>query len=431
MFSIAQDYLLDSYIWLYHIETMSKKPVLFSDIKELMTLKPVHDKKGRGPISEKDLGIELNQCLIVENKKIVWVGKKNKIPKNFFKAKEVVVGENLFPGFIECHTHSAFLGDRKNEFEMRNTGVPYQEIAEKGGGIFSTVRATRKGTEKSIATVIQKRLNTFLKQGVTTVEVKSGYGLDEKNEIKLLKSMDSLRKDFNLVPTFLGAHAIAPEHKTSTIHLQKMKEMLTKIKKNNWSHRVDIFIEKGYFEGEAAQEYLAYAKNLGFDLCIHADQLTRTGAAVLAVRLGAKSTDHNICVTDKDIQVLAKSETTCVLLPSADFYIHCPFPPARKLIDAGARIALSTDFNPGTSPSQSIELVGVLARLKMNMSLPEVFAAWTVGASYALGMEKQKSILSVGYDADFFSSSASWLDFFYDFSAAPVKKVWVSGKQKV
>ncbi|MCC6138653.1 MAG: amidohydrolase family protein, partial [Bdellovibrionaceae bacterium] len=234
----------------------------------------------------------------------------------------------------------------------------------------------------------------------------------------------------NVVSTFLGAHAI-PKNTTAQEYLNDLKKDLTIIAKKNLAKRVDIFVEKGYFSVAEAKDYLLFAKSLGFEVCIHAEQLSRTGSALLAHEISAQSSDHNICVSDSDIQKIAKSETTYVLLPNADFYIHCPYPPARKMIDAGVRVALSTDFNPGTSPSQSIQLVGVLARLKMNMSLPEVFAAWTVGAAHALGMERERGALLPGYSADFFATDANWSEFFYDLLHPSISKVWVSGEQKV
>ncbi|MCC6138158.1 MAG: hypothetical protein IT287_05970, partial [Bdellovibrionaceae bacterium] len=168
---------LASQMKLYQIKTMHKKSVLYSNIYELMTLKKGVDQKARGPITEAHLSIEKNQSMVVQAGRIAWVGKKHKLPKSFFAAKEKVVNANVFPGFIECHTHSVFLGDRKTEFEMRNTGVSYQEIAEKGGGIYATVNASRSGSVKKLSEALEVRLENFLKQGVTTIEVKTGYGL--------------------------------------------------------------------------------------------------------------------------------------------------------------------------------------------------------------------------------------------------------------
>lgn len=395
-----------------------------------MTLKNVVAKKARGPLKDADLSVEKMQAMVVQDGKVVWTGKKNKLPKNLFSAKEKKINGNVFPGFIECHTHSAFLGDRKNEFELRNTGVSYQEIAALGGGIYSTVRATSAGSVKQISSALEDKMQKFLEQGVTTVEVKSGYGLETASEMKLLQAMQKTKSGVTIVPTFLGAHAI-PKGQSSTSYLEILKKDLIVIAKKKLARRVDIFIEKGYFGIDESRDYLSYAISLGFDVCIHADQLSRTGATLLAQELGAKSADHSICVSDNDIQKLKSSDTTCVLLPSADFYIHCPFPPARKMIDAGVRVALSTDFNPGTSPSQSVQLVGILARLKMNMTLPEVFAAWTLGAAYALGIEKNQGALLPGYSANFFVSQESWKDFFYDLVSPKILNVWNKGEQKV
>ncbi len=422
--------LLASRIPLYHIETMSKKLTLFSNIYELMTLEKAAVQKSRGPMDISHLSVVKNQCMVVHDGKIAWTGKKAKLPRQYLRAKEKKVNGNMFPAFIEAHTHSVFVGDRKHEFEMRNTGVSYQEIAKQGGGIYSTVNAARAASVQNISKTLQTHLQTFLRQGVTTVEVKSGYGLDSSSELKLLKAIQKTTTPIKVIPTFLGAHAI-PKGITSSEYLRQLKKDLSEIKKKKLAKRVDVFIEEGYFSLDESRDYLEFAKSLGFDICIHADQLTRTGATVLAQEIGALSADHSICLSDDDIRKVAKSELTCVLLPSADLYIHSPFPPARKMIDGGVRVALSTDFNPGTSPSQSVQLVGLLARLKMNMSLPEVFAAWTLGAAYAVGLQQERGALLAGYDADFFVSDSSFVDFFYDLLSPSVLSVWIKGEQKV
>ena len=236
-------------------------------------------------------------------------------------------------------------------------------------------------------------------------------------------------KKVNIITTFLGAHAIPPEFKNENTYLKKLKTDLLRIKKLKLSERVDIFIEKGYFSCQSGKNYLLYAKNLGFDLCIHADQLSRSGATALAVRLGAISADHVICLNRKDKQNLANSETVAVLLPCADFYLQCPYPDARTLIDSGACVALATDFNPESSPTQNLELLGVLARLQMKMSLPEVFAALTFGGAKALSLQNKAGALLPGYQADFFTSSSSWDDFFYNLKPLPVSDTFVKGKK--
>lgn len=416
--------------WLYHIETMSRKYILYSNIYELLSMDGVLAQRARGSLKEQHLGLKKKQSFVVHQGQIVWTGTKAKLPKAYFSAKEIAIKGNVFPGFVECHTHSLFFGNRRHEFELRNQGVSYQDIAKQGGGIYSTVNATRGATSRQLSQQLETHLECFLKQGVTLTEVKTGYGLSVDEELRLLKIMKSLSKKYKICPTYLAAHAI-PRGKTSQSYLSELKASLTIVSQKKLAQRVDIFIEKNYFSLAEAKDFLQFALAKGFDVCVHADQLTRTGAARLAAELKAKSSDHNICVTSEDIRKIAKTETTCVLLPSADFYIHCPYPPARELIDSGVRVALSTDFNPGTSPSQSVQLVGVLARLKMKMTLPEVFAAWTVGAAYALGVENHQGALCSGYAANFFVSDASWTDFFYDLLNPQISSVWVEGERKV
>ena len=366
--------------------------------------------------------------MVIQGENILWVGPESKIPKIYKRVKKISLKwQNVFPGFVDCHTHMIFAGNRKDEFEMRNQGHSYQKIAKSGGGILSTVKATRKASLKQLIDLGQKRVNRHLSQGMTTIEVKSGYGLNQKNEEKILKAAKALKKA-NIVTTFLGAHAIAKEFKNEKSYLESLKKDLLKVKKSKLSSRVDIFIEKGYFSRKMSKDYLEYAKKLGFGISIHADQLSRSKATLLAVELQAQSADHVICVNQKDKKILAQSQTVAVLLPCADFYLGCPYPDARGLIDNGACVALATDFNPGSSPSQSLGLLGLLARVQMKMSLPEVFVALTFGGAKALSMENRLGALLPGYQADFFTSDSSWEDFFYN-KEPSLSATFVKGKK--
>lgn len=310
-------------------------------------------------------------------------------------------GALVLPGFIECHTHTVFAGDRGFEMEMKFQGKSYQEIAQAGGGILSTVKATRAASLEELKKLNQKRLQNFIEQGVTTLEVKSGYGLNLETEIKMLESIPKDSK-IEIVKTFLGAHAKPTEFATHDEYLKELTEKyLPEIKKRGLATRADIFIEKGFFEKDSSRAYLQKAKDLGFELTIHADQLTLSGGTEIATELAAKSADHCIQVSDVEIQKLATSKTVAVLLPAADLYLKCPYPPARKMIDAGVKVALATDFNPGTSPTQDLGLVGVLARREMKMTLDEVIEAYTIHAAQALGLEKTHGSLEVGKVADF------------------------------
>lgn len=407
--------------------------ILVTNISEMLTLAPANEKEGRR-ITEKDLGIKTNQAMYVVSGRIEWLGAQKEIPKILARNKKIkevsMKGQTLLPGFVECHTHLVFAGHRAEEFELRNQGVSYQEISKRGGGILSTLQETRAISERVLFAMSQKRVDDFVSQGVTTLEIKSGYSLDLKNEIKMLKVINKLRGP-RVVATFLGAHAKPPEFASHWGYLQYLRDkVLPKIKKLNLASRVDIFVEKGFFESEESRQYLAAAKDLGFDLVVHADQLTLSGGANLCIELGARSGDHLLQIRDLEINKLARSNVTCVLLPAADLYMKCAYPPARKLIDAGARVALATDFNPGTCPTQDVALVGLLARLEMKMTLPEVIAAYTVGASYALNLANEVGSLEVGKYADFLCTSNSWQETFYSVGGRLPTSVYRNGQQQ-
>jgi imidazolonepropionase len=368
-------------------------------------------------------------AMLVENGVIQWVGLQKQLSKKIKIKKEIDLKNKLvFPSFVECHTHSVFAGSRAEEFELRNTGVSYLEIAQKGGGILSTMRATRKATKSELVALTQKRVDNFVKQGVSTVEIKSGYALDLKNEIKMLEVVKNL-KGPRLVSTFLGAHARPPEFSDNAEYLNYLAtEVLPVIKKKKLAGRVDIFVETKFFEQSESLAYLKKAQELGFDLTIHANQLTLSAGAEIALQLKAHSADHVINLNDQLISNFAKSDTVPVLLPMADLYMKCAYPPARQLIDAGATVALATDFNPGSCPSQDLALVGLLARLEMKMTLPEVFKAYTYGAAKSLQLHHEEGSLEVGKYANFISTDGELTDFFYSAGHTPEHELFIRGK---
>lgn len=406
--------------------------VLLKNISTLLTLQGAAAKGGRH-VKEEDLGVHSDQSLLIEKEKIAWVGPTKKLPREFAKKKTLrelnMKGKTVLPGFIESHTHLVFAGDRAAEFEMRNQGVSYQEIAARGGGILSTMRNTRKASVAELAQSGQQRADHFVSQGVTTLEIKSGYGLSLKDEVKVLQAAQKITGPRTL-KTFLGAHALPPEFKTYEAYLDYLAlKVLPVIKKKKLATRVDVFIEKGFFPPEASEKYLRQAQALGFDVLVHADQLSLSGGTDVAVRIGALSGDHLLQVTDSEIHKLAKSETTCMLLPAADLYMKCKYPPARQMIDAGARVALATDFNPGSSPTQDLNLVGLLARLEMKMTLPEVIAAYTVGAAYALNLQQEVGSLEVGKSADILCIESDWRTLFYNVGKSEKKLVFSRGRK--
>lgn len=377
--------------------------ILVKDCEILYSLQGAYEKQGRR-ITASDLTPLDGVSVLVENGVVKWIGLLKHLPKTHFKKiKKEISAKNkyIIPGLVECHTHTVFAGQRAEEFELRNQGVSYQEISARGGGILSTRKAVQACSFEKLVSLTQKRVDRFIKQGVCTLEIKSGYGLDKENEIKSLKVLKKL-KGVDIVPTFLGAHAIPKEFSESEKYLSYLiADVLPAIKKNNLSKRVDIFVENGFFYKDQARRYLKTFQESGFEIAIHADQLTLSGGSELAIEMKACSADHVIQISDREIKKLASSQVTCVLLPLADLYMKCSYPPARRLIDSGARVALSTDFNPGSCPSQDIAMVGLLARLEMKMTLAEILAAYTVGAAFALKRQTMDGCLDVGRRARF------------------------------
>ncbi|RYZ74641.1 MAG: imidazolonepropionase, partial [Proteobacteria bacterium] len=300
---------------------MAEALEVFRGIGQLVSLASAAKREGRHA-NDADLSSLENAALVAENGKIKWLGPEAKLPDSYRRKKATdLKGKVVIPGLVEPHTHLIFAGNRSAEFEKRNQGVGYQQIAEAGGGILATVRATRAASEKQLGAIGQKRTDRFLKQGVTTIEVKSGYGLTLDEEMKMLRAAKSL-KGARIVPTFLGAHAKPAEYESADSYIDYLVQTaLPRIKKEKLATRVDVFIEKGYFSTEMAKRYLRAAEKLGLQGSIHADQMTLSGGARLAVELGAKSADHLVQLGAEEIEILAKSDVTCVLLPSADLYM--------------------------------------------------------------------------------------------------------------
>jgi imidazolonepropionase len=409
---------------------------IFADIGELLTLAGVAKKDARH-VREEDLSILPDAVMLCRDGRLIWVGTRRE-----FDASDILKrldprgaaerislgGATVLPGFVECHTHTVFAGDRAEEFEWRQQGKSYQEIAAAGGGILSTVRATRQASFDELKSVAQRRTDVFVRQGVTTLETKSGYGLDLEGELKCLRVARALTGP-RVVSTYLGAHAKAPEFDDLTAYLNFMiHDVLPRVAREKLADRVDIYIEKGFFDTDMARVYLNAARALGLPFTAHVEQFSDSGGAALALELGARSLDHAVFMSETAIDRAAGSATTVVLLPASDFYLKMRYPPARALIDRGARVALSTDFNPGTSPTQSLGFVGVLARIEMKMSLSEVIAAYTVGAAGALGLATETGSLEMGKLCDFVALDGSWRELFYTVGAPSIKSVYKSGE---
>lgn len=408
---------------------------VFRNIGKILTLASADQKQGRG-ITEDDLSI-VGQAAIVEAEgSIRWVGPEAKLNAAVLRQlgasrefHEVdLKGRTVLPAFVECHTHLVFAGDRKSEFEWRNQGVSYQEIHQKGGGIQSTVVATRTASLNELSCLGQERLNQFIKQGVTTCEVKSGYGLSQSDELKMLEVIRQLR-GARIVSTYLGPHSIPKDLTQKKYQQQILSETLPLIAQQKLADRVDIFIENGFYDLEFAKQYLALAKDLGFSLTAHVEQLSYQGGALLAESLGAHSVDHLVQLKARDQQFLGDSTTVAVLLPGADFYLKMAYPDARGLIDKGARVAVATDFNPGSCPTQDLSLIGVLSRMEMKMSLAELIVAYTLNGAAALGLESEIGSIVPGKSCDFIVLDDEWQDLFYSVGRHPVQNVYSKGQE--
>ncbi len=381
---------------------------------EVLTGAGIAAKDGRHP-KEPDLGRIEDGAIVFSlikksgktlPHKIEWVGQTKDIPKKFSRIPKTDLKKKqaLIPGMIDCHTHLVFAGDRSEEFAARCAGATYQEIANKGGGIVSTVRATRAASVSELEKLALGRLKESFSYGVRTIEIKSGYGLSMESELKCLEVVERLKKkmpEMTLLGTFLGAHAVAPEMSHDAYIKELLEKMLPAVAKRKLAEACDIFVDEGYFTVADAKMLLGKAKALGLKIKIHADELTNTESAALAAEMGALSADHLLKISDHGVARLAATNTVAVLLPGTAFYLKAAYAPARKLLEAGAAVALSTDFNPGTCMTLNLPAILTLSALYLGMSRAEIFAGVTYSAARALGLQSSKGSLEKGKDADF------------------------------
>ena len=309
----------------------------------------------RGKLSDEQLEIIVDGGIVVDQNTIQKVGNFEilKTENPSIEIEQIEGEQVVLPAFVDSHTHICFGGNRANDFAMRNAGKTYLEIAESGGGIWSSVQHTRNASEEELLKTLIERINFLVDLGITTIEVKSGYGLDVENELKMLRIIKKAQKATNatLVPTCLSAHLKPRDFEGSNPEYLEyiITEILPKVKGEGLANRVDIFIEKSAFQPEESKEFLLKAKTLGFEITVHADQFT-PGSSRIAVEAGAKSADHLEATIDEDIQFLAESDTVATALPGASLGLGEKFTPARKLLDEGAIVAIASDWNPGSAP---------------------------------------------------------------------------------
>ncbi|WP_273319993.1 imidazolonepropionase [Vallitalea guaymasensis] len=379
------------------------KRTIIKNASQLVTCSGFKAKKGK---EMNDLGIIENGAVVIEEGIIKWVGKTPDIPRQFEKVAEVIDATNktVLPGFIDSHTHFVFGGYREEEYSWRLKGDDYMEIMQKGGGIVNSVRQTKEASKDYLIRIGMKRLDSMLSFGVTTVEGKSGYGLDYDTEIKQLEVMKKLdiRHKIDVVPTFLGAHAVPQDYKgreDKFIDLM-INEVLPYVVDKDLAEFCDVFCEKGVFSLEQSERMLSAAKEKGLKLKIHADEIVQLGGADLAAKLGAVSADHLLMASDEGIREMAKNDVVATLLPGTAFSLREDFARARYMIDNDLAVALATDFNPGSCFTESIPLIIALATLYMKMSIEETITALTINGAAALDKADNIGSIDVGKKGD-------------------------------
>jgi imidazolonepropionase len=369
---------------------------------ELLTLSPSAKE-------ESALGIIQDGAIAVKDEKIFWVGKTDDFPESFAlqRREKMIDGTSkvVMPGFIDSHTHLVFAGSREDEFEHRILGLSYLEIAERGGGILSTVNATRKATFDELLSLGKKRLDRLLAKGVTTIEAKSGYGLSVQDELKILRVMKSLQENhpIDIIPTFLGAHIVPKELRNDRKRYIDivLEEMIPIVAEERLAEFCDIFCEKKAFSLGESREILETGKRYGLKPKIHADQLSSGGGAELAAEVGAFSADHLEYISSAGIERMAEKKVTAVLLPGASFFLSMKkLPPVRKMIEKGVAVALATDLNPGSSMTESLPLIMTMGCTMFKMGPKEVIQATTIHAAKSMGREKEVGSLEIGKQAD-------------------------------
>jgi len=381
---------------------MTEIDLLIKTAKELLTLSPcIKDESG--------LGIIPNGAIAVKEGKIFWIGETGELPKECVvgpQGQEIdATGKVVMPGLIDSHTHLVFGGSRENEFKQRIEGLSYLEIAQKGGGILSTVEATRKASFEELFHSGKSRLDRFLSKGVTTLEAKSGYGLSLESELKILRVIRALQKEHpvEIVPTFLGAHTVPKEFKDARRRYVDLliTEMIPEVSEERLAEFCDVFCEQKAFNLGESREILEAGKRYGLQPKIHADQLSPGGGAELAAEVGAFSADHLEYVSQRGIERMAEKGVVAVLLPGASFSLSMKkYPPAREMIEQGVRVALSTDLNPGSSMTESLPLMMTMGCLFFNMTPQEVIRAVTTHAAKSMGRENEIGSFEIGKQAD-------------------------------
>jgi imidazolonepropionase len=380
--------------------------ILIKNVKELIN--SPNDRLVRGN-DLNSLKVSHNVWLGATGEYITFIGFEEDFNKNCVLADNAVVIDGsdfvLIPGLVDSHTHLPFAGTRQDEFRLKLQGVSYQEIAEKGGGIKATVRQTREIDSNELIALCERRLDQILLSGTTTLEAKSGYGLDEESEIKQLEVISAVNSfhPIDLVPTFLGAHEIPEEFSGRNKEYLDLliKQVMPRIKEKNLAEFTDIFCENGYFSYEDTEYFIDHAIKSGFKIKIHTDEFTSNQGALLAVKKDAVSAEHLIAMTEDEIKAISKSNTACIFLPGVSFFLKMEkYAPIREVIRENGIVALGTDFNPGSSMISSLLFIFYLGIFKMGLTIEEAFNAVTINAAYAIDKQEKVGSIALGKKMD-------------------------------
>ncbi len=419
---------------------MIQADLIIEGAAELLTLRGNSIRPRRGE-EMRDLGIVRQGALAARRGKIVWVGPTADLltsvrPLAFSRLIDAY-GKTVMPGLVDPHTHLVFAGTRENEFAMRIQGKTYQEIATAGGGINATVAATRKASRQELKTAARKSLDRMLTLGTTTVEAKSGYGLELETELKMLEVIRELTQEgpMTVVPTFMGAHEIPPEFRQNPEAYVDLviTRMIPKVAARKLARFCDVFCETGVFSPEQSERIFRAAAGLGLEARVHADELTDLGGAAMAARIKARTADHLLFASDAGIRQMAAAGVIAVLLPGTAHFLHLErYARARDMIAAGVPMALATDFNPGSCMTESMPLIMNIACTQMRMHPAEAITAATINAAWAIGEEDCAGSLDVGKRADILILDAPTHEHLcYHFGVNLVETVIKNGKAVV
>lgn len=406
--------------------------LLLEKISQLVS--PIPSQNLPHSVSPRAIGRDMGNLRVLENggiaiedRKIVAVGPTDRITELYPDSERIdCSGKTVIPGFVDSHTHIVFAGNRSNEFAMRLRGASYQEIYEAGGGIRSTMRAVREASLEEIVETARPLVQSAFRHGSTTIEVKSGYGLDTESELKLLEAIRVLdrQEEPDLVATFLGAHAFPPEFADDREAYVRLiiEEMIPEVAGRELAEYCDVFTDEGYFTVAESERIFEAGIEHGMKVRVHADELADVSAAGMAARLGAVSADHLLKISDEGIDAMAEAGVIATLLPGTAFYLNLPYAPARRLIERGLPVALATDCNPGTNMCENMGMTLALACMGMRMTIEEAITAATLNGAAALDRSDRIGLIQPGYRADLIIADVpTYPDLVYHYG---VNQIW-------